>query len=133
MSRRGVSPGGTAPPSPAIAACFARGLASILQAKAPGGGLGAARGWKKQTRAPAGVRGKKIRCKSCGHVSPARPAGKAAPGRPKASAPGRPAPDDDEEDANPYAVADLSLAPRCPHCAADMEPDAVVCLSCGYN
>jgi hypothetical protein len=87
----------------------------------------------KQIKAPAGVLGKKIRCKSCGHVFPARPAGKAAPGRPKASAAARPAPDDDEEDANPYAVADLSLAPRCPHCAADMDPDAVVCLSCGYN
>jgi hypothetical protein len=93
----------------------------------------------KQIKAPAGVLGKKIRCKACGHVfavggpAPARPAGKPAkPAKPKA-APGKRPPDEDEEDANPYAVAELSLAPRCPHCAADMDPDDVVCLSCGYN
>jgi len=92
----------------------------------------------KQIKAPAGVLGKKIRCKSCGHVflaqpaaARARPAGKpASPAKPKAGA--RPAPDE-EEDANPYGVADLQLAPRCPNCAADMDAEDVVCLNCGYN
>jgi ribosomal protein S27E len=90
----------------------------------------------KQIKAPAAVLGKKIRCKSCGHVflaqptgARARPAGK--PAKPRAGA--KPAPEEDEEDANPYGVADLQLAPRCPNCAADMDAEDVVCLNCGYN
>lgn len=41
---------------------------------------------------------------------------------------------DDDDDPNPYDVTDLDLAPRCPHCANEMESEeAVVCLNCGYN
>jgi DNA-directed RNA polymerase subunit RPC12/RpoP len=108
----------------------------------------------KQITAPADVVGKKIRCKKCGHTfaaradgggtgkAPAKAPGKAAPGKAPAGKgagkPGKPPAkakaDEDEEDANPYAVTDLSLAPRCPECANDMEgEDAVICLHCGYN
>jgi hypothetical protein len=46
--------------------------------------------------------------------------------------------DDDEEDsATPKAlgVVDEGVEiPRCPHCAAELDPpDAVVCISCGFN
>jgi hypothetical protein len=35
---------------------------------------------------------------------------------------------------NPYGLEDISLAPRCPHCAKEMpSADAVICLHCGYN
>lgn len=156
---------------------------------------------KKLMKVPAEVQGKKIRCKSCGHVFPvpaSRPgalagkagpaaapavkkptpaaAGKTAPTRkeppakpaptpakpsgkgdeddggaygflddnaPLAPPPPKPDPapkaaparkNDDGEDANPYGVTDIDLAPRCPHCAQEMEgEDAVICLNCGYN
>jgi hypothetical protein len=42
--------------------------------------------------------------------------------------------DEDEETANPYGVIKESDAPRCPHCAKELDPpDARVCLHCGYN
>ncbi len=42
--------------------------------------------------------------------------------------------DDEDEDGNPYGAVDIDLAPRCPHCANEMESeDAVVCTVCGYN
>lgn len=42
--------------------------------------------------------------------------------------------DDEDDNPNPYDITDLDLAPRCPHCANEMEsPEAVVCLKCGYN
>jgi DNA-directed RNA polymerase subunit RPC12/RpoP len=38
------------------------------------------------------------------------------------------------QDRNPYGVTELDLAPRCPHCAKELESeDAVICLHCGYN
>jgi membrane-associated PAP2 superfamily phosphatase len=27
----------------------------------------------------------------------------------------------------------MNVVPRCPDCANEMEPDAIVCLTCGYN
>ena len=39
---------------------------------------------------------------------------------------------DDEEDSNPYPVADPER-PRCPHCEAELEYDAVLCLRCGFD
>ncbi len=37
-------------------------------------------------------------------------------------------------DRNPYGLEDISLKPRCPHCANEMpSATAVVCLNCGYN
>jgi hypothetical protein len=43
-------------------------------------------------------------------------------------------PASDDEESNPYGVTELDLAPRCPHCAQEMEDeDAIICLHCGYN
>jgi hypothetical protein len=59
------------------------------------------------------------------------PAGQVKPGTPP------PAVDDAEDEygeAKAYDATELDLAPRCPHCANEMESaDAVVCLFCGYN
>jgi DNA-directed RNA polymerase subunit M/transcription elongation factor TFIIS len=82
----------------------------------------------KQMKAPAGVIGKKIRCKSCGNVFPARAAKAAAP---KKAGPKK---DDDDEDASPYGITEDTFTPRCPQCANELESrDAVICLHCGYN
>jgi predicted Zn finger-like uncharacterized protein len=94
---------------------------------------------EKQIQAPAAIAGKKIRCKSCGHVFVARAGGeaiRAAPppaGKPAAKA--KPPENEDEDDgAKAYGVTDLDLAPRCPHCANEMESaEAIICLHCGYN
>jgi hypothetical protein len=63
--------------------------------------------------------------------APTKPAAKPKPPPP----PSKPVDDDDEEGGeNPYGVTELDLAPRCPHCAEEMESaDAVICLFCGYN
>lgn len=100
----------------------------------------------KQIKAPESVLGKKIRCKFCQAVfvaqkgsdkmTPAKPAaGKPAKAPAAKPAPAKPPqPDDDEdEDANPYRLVDISLAPRCPDCANEMEEDQIICLICGYN
>ena len=90
---------------------------------------------KKQMKVPDSVAGKKVRCKSCGGVI-AVPAGKKPDTRvttPEAQA--KMAKLSEEEDArNPYGVTETSIAPRCPHCAYEIEPpDALICLHCGYN
>jgi len=90
---------------------------------------------KKQMKVPDTVRGKKVRCKSCEGVI-AVPAGKAPDTRvttPEAQA--KMAKLSEEEEAkNPYGVTETSIAPRCPHCAYEIEPpDAMICLHCGYN
>jgi hypothetical protein len=41
---------------------------------------------------------------------------------------------EEDDDANPYTAIRESDAPRCPHCAKDMDPpDAMICLHCGYD
>ncbi len=106
----------------------------------------------KQIKAPADAVGKKIRCKSCEHVfvvrapakgpAPIKPAGPVAK-PPKAEKPAKPANPskpskpsamtDDEEDSNPYGVAEFDERPRCPQCAYELEEGAVICLGCGFN
>jgi hypothetical protein len=101
----------------------------------------------KQSKAPAEVLGKKIKCKACGHIFAAgEPTGKASP--PKAGKKGKK--DEPErlevksfaqqmieeefkDDSNPYDVTNTDLRPRCPHCAMAMEEGDVICLGCGYN
>jgi hypothetical protein len=115
---------------------------------------------KKKFKGRPEFRGKKVRCPSCSHTfvvgalvpDQAEDAIKAAPGA-KAKAAGlrkpvaskapvakgvAPPPGDDGDEysgqANPYGVTELDLAPRCPHCANEMESDdAIICLYCGYN
>jgi hypothetical protein len=82
---------------------------------------------RKQLRAAATVHGKKIRCKSCGHVFTAKkPEAKAAPAKQGGM-------QDLVADNNPYAVTDTDLAIRCPHCAGEMEEGDILCIHCGYN
>jgi predicted Zn finger-like uncharacterized protein len=90
---------------------------------------------KKQIKVPAEVAGKKIKCKACGTifvatstaVHPERQVKPKEPGTYKVE-------DDDEGDGRPYGVTDIDLAPRCPHCANELEEeDQVICLHCGYN
>jgi hypothetical protein len=89
---------------------------------------------EKQTKVPDNLAGKKVRCKGCGGVIPV-PQKRTIDTRmatPEVKKKLRPS---EEEDASkPYGVEEISVAPRCPHCAYEMEPpDAVICLHCGYN
>jgi hypothetical protein len=82
------------------------------------------------------VRGKKVRCKHCQGVIPVPAAGRTPDTRvttPEAQA--KLAKMSEEEDArNPYGVTETSLAPRCPHCAYELDPpDSIICLHCGYD
>jgi DNA-directed RNA polymerase subunit M/transcription elongation factor TFIIS len=88
---------------------------------------------EKQMKVSAEVIGKKIRCKGCGKVFPAK-ANAAAGGKAVAKKKAPAKKDDDEEDANPYGITEETFAPRCPQCANEMESrEAVICLFCGYN
>lgn len=84
---------------------------------------------------PESVRGKKVRCKNCEGVIPV-PA--AAPGPDQrittAAAQKAAKPAHDDDDRNPFGVTETSLAPRCPHCAYELDPpDSKICLHCGYH
>jgi hypothetical protein len=102
----------------------------------------------KQIKAPDNVLGKKVRCKFCQAAFVAKkgtdksPPGKAAkpaaakPAKAPAAKPAKPVqpePDDEEDDDNPYHLEEISLAPRCPDCANEIEEGQVICLHCGYN
>ncbi|HTU88583.1 MAG TPA: hypothetical protein VMF69_00665 [Gemmataceae bacterium] len=107
----------------------------------------------KQIKAPDNVLGKKVRCKFCQAAFVARKGGgKAPPAKPpksnskadggnKAKPPAGQAAakpssrivDDDDDDPNPYVLEDVSLAPRCPDCANEIDEGQVICLYCGYN
>lgn len=102
-------------------------------------------------RVPAELAGKKVKCKKCGEAFPvpvpvkplppefAKPAAKVAkPAKPAAPAASADAPlgfaEDPDDDKNPYIVHKESDAPRCPHCAKELDPpDAKICLHCGYD
>jgi predicted Zn finger-like uncharacterized protein len=93
---------------------------------------------KQQIKASDELVGKKVRCKGCGHVFviAAGPAEKPKPAKP-ASAPAKakaPAAAADDEGNDPYAFAETEeVVARCPHCANEIEPDAKICIHCGYN
>jgi DNA-directed RNA polymerase subunit M/transcription elongation factor TFIIS len=92
---------------------------------------------QQQMTVPASVQGKKVRCKGCGGVIPV-PAAKAVETRTttaEAAAKKAAQAIPEEEDAQrPYGVTETSLAPRCPHCAYELDPpEARICLHCGYD
>ncbi len=105
----------------------------------------------KQVKAPENALGKKVRCKFCQAAFVARkgggphaergkegksrsPAERSKEAKPAGAVPIKPiADDDDDNDPNPYRLVDVSLAPRCPDCANEIEEGQVICLHCGYN
>jgi hypothetical protein len=103
---------------------------------------------EKQVSVKAELEGKKIRCKACGTVFTVTAAAArkesqakekdAKPGEikksPDASAPASQRTAETDEDGGPIGLTSVSLAPRCPLCANDLESaDAIICLSCGFN
>lgn len=110
---------------------------------------------EKSLKVPAELEGKKIKCKGCGAVFPitapkkAKPAAKPAAKSPPPPPPKPPEPEkpkspfleEDDEENLPAGVAPKPMevireedAPRCPHCAKELDPpDAAVCKNCGFN
>lgn len=93
---------------------------------------------KKQVKVPANLAGKKIRCKACGAAVPVtagqKPAVDVRMMTPEAQAKRAAAMSEEDDAARPYRVHEVSLAPRCPHCAYELDPpDSLICLHCGYN
>ena len=100
---------------------------------------------KKKFRPKTDVSGKKIKCPFCkeSFVVPAResaddkgkPDGvKAGPPKDGAAAPtAAAAPDDPDNDVDPYGVKQVELVPRCPNCTHEMGEHEIICLACGYN
>lgn len=98
-------------------------------------------------KVPPSAFGKKGKCKHCGHTFVLKaPATKAAPkaakpeesgAKPPAappSAPRSPFLDDDEDANQKIELITDDEAPRCPHCAQELDPpDAIVCVHCGFN
>lgn len=111
----------------------------------------------KPLKVPAELEGKKVKCKGCEEVFVIKaPKAKTAAPSKKAPAAKKPAPetpkaeekppekpkspfldeddDDDGQAPKPMAVVKEDDAPRCPHCANELDPpDAIVCYICGYN
>lgn len=87
--------------------------------------------------------GKKCRCPFCKalFVIGETKAAKAAPAPKQAKAAAKPGPkapasamDEFTSDLNPYDVGSALPTHRCPNCANEMEnPEATICLECGYN
>ncbi len=74
---------------------------------------------KKTIKAPASIKGKKIRCKGCGETFAAEEA--------KAH-------DEEWGEVKSYGVTIDKDVARCPYCAWKLDSDdQVVCLHCGYN
>jgi hypothetical protein len=86
---------------------------------------------------PDNLRGKKVRCKGCGGAIRVPAAGvdtrvRTEQAQAKATADAASMVEDDAK--NPYGVTETSLAPRCPHCAYELDPpDSRICLHCGYD
>lgn len=83
----------------------------------------------KPLRASSDLLGKKIRCKACGAVFPARAAsGKAEPKEKKGAKR-----DDADPDTVSYKLTEEYLGRRCPYCANAMGEEDRICLECGYD
>jgi hypothetical protein len=106
-------------------------------------------GCEKVSQGTTDLIGKKIRCKGCGEVfqvtkpaavkvasaaskAPSKPAKTADP-KPAGQIAGKTAGQPEEGEGKPYVVVEMDFTPRCPHCAGEIEPGAVICLHCGYN
>jgi DNA-directed RNA polymerase subunit M/transcription elongation factor TFIIS len=92
---------------------------------------------QQQMAVPEAVRGKKVRCKKCGGVVPV-PAGgvdtRVRTEQAQAKATTKAVEEEEGLAKDPYGVTETSLAPRCPHCAYELDPpDSRICLHCGYD
>jgi len=66
-------------------------------------------------------------------VPAGKPAAKATAAKPGAET-GRSVLTEEQDAKIAYGVTETSLAPRCPHCAYELDPpDAKICLHCGYH
>jgi DNA-directed RNA polymerase subunit RPC12/RpoP len=95
---------------------------------------------KKSFKGRDELEGKRIRCPACGSSFVAKASADDEAAAMLMAADSAPMPanatndDDEEENANPYAVETISVAARCPNCANLMATeDAIICLFCGYN
>lgn len=90
---------------------------------------------QQQMKVPESVRGKKVRCKKCEGVIPVPAEPQPADHRiTTAKAQQAQKQLDLEDDKSPLIVVETSLAPRCPHCAYELDPpDSLICLHCGYH
>ncbi|MFO0801720.1 MAG: hypothetical protein U0791_01170 [Gemmataceae bacterium] len=109
---------------------------------------------EKAIKVPAELEGKKVKCKGCETIFVIAAPKKAKATKPAAKSPPPPPPkppepekpkspflDEEDEDNLPAGVAPKPMevireedAPRCPHCAKELDPpDAAVCKSCGFN
>src|SRR4051812_16393369 len=91
---------------------------------------------QQQMTVPEAVRGKKVRCKGCGGVISV-PAGvdtRVRTEQAQVKAKSTAAQTEEDDAKNPYGGTETSLAPRCPHCAYELDPpDSRICLHCGYD
>jgi DNA-directed RNA polymerase subunit M/transcription elongation factor TFIIS len=86
----------------------------------------------QELEAPEDFSGEMVECPGCGAEITVPEPGKAA--RPRA--PEEAADEDDLDEAaegEDDEAADAGNEGVCPECGAEMEPDAVLCLGCGYH
>lgn len=79
----------------------------------------------QELEAPEDVAGATVECPGCG-------ADIRVPGKPRVKS-DDPDDDDPEDEDEEIESADAGDEDACPECGAEMEPDAVLCLSCGYH
>jgi hypothetical protein len=101
-------------------------------------GLGACPHCGELVRVPPRRKGKRRACPACGgdwaEPAKAKPAPAAAPPLPPVRTVNEKltAPDEDPETSNPYRVTDRGRR-VCPGCQHEIEPEAVLCVRCGYD
>jgi DNA-directed RNA polymerase subunit M/transcription elongation factor TFIIS len=89
----------------------------------------------EMVRAPAHKRGRREKCPLCGAAWPVPAAPPKPPPLPLPPLPDEFAgsnPDQDPETSNPYRTADAGSR-RCPGCSAQLGPEVVVCVRCGFD
>ncbi len=82
----------------------------------------------QELEAPPDFIGEAVECPGCGAeiVVPNQKG-------PAKSGPNEPHDDDDELDEDEEDLSEKPDDDVCPECGAEMEPDSVLCLSCGYH
>ena len=102
-----------------------------------GKGLAACWHCGEAVRVPERKRGRRRKCPACGVDWPqidarSRPAPPPTPVPPPPDEFAGSSPDEDPESSNPYRTADAGSR-RCPGCSAQLGPEVVVCMRCGFD